>query len=95
MSHPEQETAKRIPPPRYKMAILSWVGAWTLITLILWALGPSMATWPLPLRTLALSVLMVIGMTWLAIPYLTRLFAGWLSRAPSGYSASSASSESA
>lgn len=37
-----------------------------------------MATWPLPLRTFVPSVLMVVGMTWLVIPYLTRAFAGWL-----------------
>jgi uncharacterized protein len=70
--------------PRYKMALLTWVGAWSLITLILWALGPVMATWPLVLRTLVLSVLMVVGMTWLVIPYLTRAFAGWLAATPSG-----------
>jgi antibiotic biosynthesis monooxygenase (ABM) superfamily enzyme len=37
----------------------------------------------LPLRTLVLSVFMVVGLTWLVIPYLTRIFAGWLTRAPS------------
>jgi hypothetical protein len=41
-------------------------------------LGPAMAPWPLPLRTLLLSVLMVVAMTWLVIPSLTRLFQGWL-----------------
>jgi antibiotic biosynthesis monooxygenase (ABM) superfamily enzyme len=60
------------------MALVTWPGAWALITLILWVLGPVMNTWPLPLRTLVLSVLMVVGLTWLVIPYLTRIFAGWL-----------------
>jgi hypothetical protein len=68
----------RVPPPRYKMALLTWPGAWALITLILWGLGPVMATWPLPLRTLVVSVMMVVGLTWLVIPYLTRTFAAWL-----------------
>jgi uncharacterized protein len=67
-----------MPTPKHKMALLTWPGAWALITLILWVLGPVMATWPLPLRTLLVSVLMVVGLTWLVIPYLTRLFAGWL-----------------
>ncbi len=31
----------------------------------------------MPLRTLVLSVLMVVGLSWLVIPYLTRIFAGW------------------
>ena len=65
-------------PPRHKMALLTWACAWALITLILWVLGPPTATWPLPLRTFLISVLMVVGLTWVVIPYLTRTFAGWL-----------------
>jgi antibiotic biosynthesis monooxygenase (ABM) superfamily enzyme len=60
------------------MALLTWPGAWALITVILWQLGPAMAAWPLPLRTLVVSALMVVGLNWLVIPYLTRVFAGWL-----------------
>jgi antibiotic biosynthesis monooxygenase (ABM) superfamily enzyme len=74
----------RVPPPRHKMALLTWSGAWALITLILWVLGPVTATWPLPLRTLVISVLMVLALTWVVIPFLTRTFAGWLSAASSG-----------
>jgi hypothetical protein len=69
-------------PPRYKMALLSWVGAYAVITGILAVLGPMMATWPLLLRTLLLSVLMVAAMTWLVVPAVTRLFRGWLAPAP-------------
>ena len=58
-----------------------WAGAYTVITLIL---GPAMASWPLPLRTLLLSVLMVVAMTWLVMPSLTRLGRRWLSSAPRG-----------
>jgi antibiotic biosynthesis monooxygenase (ABM) superfamily enzyme len=65
------------------MALLTWPSAWALITLILWVLGPVMASWPLALRTFVLSVLMVVGLTWLVIPYLTRVFAGWLAPRPS------------
>lgn len=65
-------------PPRYKLALLTWVGAYAVITLILAALGPAMAAWPLPLRTLLLSALMAPAMTWLVIPFLTRVFSGWL-----------------
>ena len=68
--------------PRHKMALLTWAGAWTTITLILWLLGPLMDTWPLPLRTLVLSVLMVLALTWVVIPALTRMLAGWLAPAP-------------
>jgi len=65
---------------RYKLALLTWGGAYTVITLILAVLGPRMASWPLGLRTLVLSVLMVGALTWLVMPALTRLFRVWLSR---------------
>jgi antibiotic biosynthesis monooxygenase (ABM) superfamily enzyme len=79
---PTPKQAPAGPPPRHKMALLSWPGAWALITLILWALGPAIRTWPLPLQTLVVSALMVVGMTWLVMPYLTRVFAVWLASAP-------------
>jgi uncharacterized protein len=74
-----QATTQRPPaPPRYKLAVLSWAGAYTVISTILYLLGPMMIAWPLLLRTLLLSVLMVVAMTWLVVPTLTRLFRGWL-----------------
>jgi antibiotic biosynthesis monooxygenase (ABM) superfamily enzyme len=75
-------TTPKQAPPRYKMALLTWPGAWGLITLILWQLGPVTATWPLPVRTLVVSVLMVLGLSWVVIPTLTRIFARWLASTP-------------
>jgi antibiotic biosynthesis monooxygenase (ABM) superfamily enzyme len=71
-------------PPRYKLALLTWAGAYAVITLILAVLGPAMAPWPLPLRTLLLSGLMVVALTWLVIPSLTRLCRGWLTSGSPG-----------
>jgi len=65
-------------PPRYKLALVSWVGAYGVITLILDLLGPTMAGWPLVLRTLLISVLMTTALTWIVLPALTRLFRAWL-----------------
>ena len=74
-----QTNPQRAPgPPRYKMALLTWVGAYAVITTILAVLGPYVATWPLPLQTLLISVLMVLTLTWVVIPSLTRLFRSWL-----------------
>jgi antibiotic biosynthesis monooxygenase (ABM) superfamily enzyme len=78
MSHRQTEPLRAPAPPRYKLALLTWVGAYAVITAILDLLGPVMAPWPLPLRTLLISVLMVVTLTWLVIPSLTRLFQGWL-----------------
>jgi antibiotic biosynthesis monooxygenase (ABM) superfamily enzyme len=65
-------------PPRYKLALLTWAGAYALITLIIGLLGPAIAAWPLLLRTLLVSATMVVGLTWVVMPRLTRLFRGWL-----------------
>ena len=78
MSDGETGTLRAPAPPRHKLALLTWAGAYAVITAILGLLGPSMATWPLPLRTLLISVLMVVTLTWLVIPSLSRLFRGWL-----------------
>jgi antibiotic biosynthesis monooxygenase (ABM) superfamily enzyme len=37
-----------------------------------------MSRWPLPLRTLLLSVLMVVALTWVVMPTLNKAFRGWL-----------------
>jgi antibiotic biosynthesis monooxygenase (ABM) superfamily enzyme len=73
--------ARRAPagPPRYKLALLTWVAAYAVITLLLGVLGPATSSWPLALRTLVLSVTMVVALTWLVMPRLTRLFRPWLS----------------
>jgi hypothetical protein len=70
-------TAKHT-PPRYKLALVTWAGAYGVITLILWLLGPAMAGWPLVFRTLLISVLMANALTWIVVPVLTRLFRPWL-----------------
>jgi antibiotic biosynthesis monooxygenase (ABM) superfamily enzyme len=78
------DRARSKPPSgtvRLKMAFLTWVGAYVLITLILSVLGPTIASWPLPLGTLLISVLMVIALSGFVIPALTKIFAGWIAPA--------------
>lgn len=64
--------------PRFKLALLTWGAAYALITTFLALLGPTIAAWPLALRTLVLSVTMVTALTWVIMPRLTRLFRPWL-----------------
>jgi antibiotic biosynthesis monooxygenase (ABM) superfamily enzyme len=72
------ERAAPAGPPRYKLALLTWAGAYAVITLVLALLGPAIASWPLVLRTLVISAAMVAALTWVIMPRLTRLFGGWL-----------------
>jgi antibiotic biosynthesis monooxygenase (ABM) superfamily enzyme len=77
-SPPHEGPRRSAAPPRHKLALLTWAGAYAVITAILATLGPTLAAWPLAVRTLALSVLMVVALTWLIMPALTRLFHVWL-----------------
>ena len=72
----EEHSAPR--PSRPRMALLTWLGAYSVISLILYLLGPFIADWPLLARTAVLSGLMVVTLTWAVLPPLTRLFRGWL-----------------
>ncbi|HJT64575.1 MAG TPA: hypothetical protein VJ839_07395, partial [Candidatus Limnocylindria bacterium] len=46
-------------PPRYKQAVITWLAVYPALTLTLAVLGPFMETWPLPLRTFLVTVLLV------------------------------------
>jgi hypothetical protein len=66
--------------PRAKLALLTWAGAYAVILGVLGVGGPALAGWPLGLRALVVSGLMVAAMTWVIVPLMTRLFRGWLLR---------------
>lgn len=65
-------------PSKIKMAVIVWLGIYPMITLLLAILGPYLMELPLPLRTLALTLILVPYMVFLAIPTLTKLLRGWL-----------------
>lgn len=74
---PTQRTI--IPPPRYKIALLTWLGIFPLITGILALLGPVfLNSLPLLLRTLILTGVLVPLMTYVVMPQLTQWVAWWL-----------------
>ena len=66
------------PPPRRKMALVTWLAVYPLITGIFWLLGPVLIQLPLPLRTLVLTAIMVPAMFLVVMPAMTRLFRRWL-----------------
>jgi hypothetical protein len=74
----KNETRDSEAPPRYRLALVTWVGVYAVMTFIFAAAGPAIAPWPLPLRTLVLSGLIVAALTWLVLPALMRLFRPWL-----------------
>ena len=68
-------------PPRYKQAIITWLGVYPALTLTLAALGPMMESWPLPLRTLLVTLVLVPALTWVSLPLLRQILGSWLFRA--------------
>lgn len=66
------------PPPRYKMALVTWLAVFPLITTIFLTLGPILNQLPFLLRSLVLTVMMVSLMTYVVMPRMTRLFSFWL-----------------
>jgi uncharacterized protein len=70
-------------PPRWETALLVWLAIYPAITLVLWLVGPKIQSWPLAVRTLAITAVVVPVMVFVLIPLLQRLLAPWLRR-PAG-----------
>lgn len=68
------------PPPRHRMALLVWLAIYPTITLLLALGGGLIADWPLPLRTLALTVVAVPLMVFVLLPRLQQALSPWLAR---------------
>ncbi|MFI8192583.1 antibiotic biosynthesis monooxygenase [Streptomyces sp. NPDC085946] len=67
-------------PPRWKMVLTTFLGAYPFTLLIQWLLAPRTADWPLPLRALLFPVVLLPVLTYLAMPLLSRLLRLWLYR---------------
>ncbi len=68
-------------PPRWRMALLTWLGIWPLVSLSLWLVVPHLVGLPFLLQTAANSALLVLAMTYLVMPWLARVAEPWLLRA--------------
>ena len=66
------------PPPRYKMAIVTWATIFPLITLLVVALAPLIGSLPLVARLAVTTGVAVPLMTWVVMPRATRLLRRWL-----------------
>jgi hypothetical protein len=66
------------PPPRYKMAILTWATIFPLITVIVVVSAPLLGSLPVVVRLAATTAVTVSLMTWVVMPRVTRLLHRWL-----------------
>jgi antibiotic biosynthesis monooxygenase (ABM) superfamily enzyme len=65
------------PPPRWKMAIVSFIGAYSISLLAQYILGLYLRQSPLLTNTL-MTIILVLGLTYFAMPLLSRLLRRWL-----------------
>jgi antibiotic biosynthesis monooxygenase (ABM) superfamily enzyme len=69
------------PPKKWKMAILIWIAIYPTITTIFAVFGKQLIQInPLPLRTLAITIVIVPLMVFVLLPALQKLFGTWLTK---------------
>jgi antibiotic biosynthesis monooxygenase (ABM) superfamily enzyme len=64
-----------VPPPRYKMVLVTWLAGFPLITLISTVLQNQLSPLPTVVRVMVVTAIAVPSMTYLLMPQMTRLFA--------------------
>jgi uncharacterized protein len=72
------EQPGRPAPPRWKMAITTWVGVFPLLAILQWLIGPQIVSWPLVARVMLLTLIIVGLMTYVVMPRLARFLQRWL-----------------
>src|SRR5215207_4211885 len=65
-------------PPRYKMAIVTWLAVFPVVAVIFSLFGQWLNLLPTLVRTLVFTVVMVTLMTYVIMPRMTRVFSFWL-----------------
>ena len=74
---PQTSTKSRL-PPRWKVAIVTWLGIFPTVYLLFIVLEEPLASWSLLARIFLLTLLVVVIMTWIVAPQLTRMLSPWL-----------------
>jgi antibiotic biosynthesis monooxygenase (ABM) superfamily enzyme len=67
-----------VPPPRWKMAIATYLGVVPVIMTLSLTLGPLIRSWNFVLNNLVFNAVVVALLTWAVMPLITRALHGWL-----------------
>jgi uncharacterized protein len=70
--------AGSVPPPRWKMAVVTWLALAPIVMIVQPLLMPVVAPLPSWGQITIMAGVMVAVMTWLVMPQMTKLFSSWL-----------------
>lgn len=65
-------------PPRWKMALVTWIGVWPTVYAISSAISLQLSGLHPVLATGVVTLIVVLALTWAVMPVLTRLLRSWL-----------------
>ena len=68
------------PPPRWKMAVATFIGVFPVAMVLNLTLGPMIGSWPFILRNAVFNACVVALLTWAVMPLVTRVLHSWLSK---------------
>jgi uncharacterized protein len=66
------------PPPRWKMAVATFLGVFPVAMMLNMAIGSTIKSWPFILRNAVFNACVVALLTWAVMPLVTRALRGWL-----------------
>jgi uncharacterized protein len=66
------------PPPRWKMALATFLGVFPTAMILNLTVGPAIKNWPFVIRNAAFNACVVVLLTWVVMPWVTRFLRGWL-----------------
>jgi antibiotic biosynthesis monooxygenase (ABM) superfamily enzyme len=65
-------------PPRWKMAVVTWMGVWPTVLLVSLLISPHLSSIPLWLAVGIDTLVVVLALTWAVMPLLTGIMRPWL-----------------
>lgn len=66
------------PPPRWRMATATFLGVLPAVMILSLSIGPAIASWPFIIRNVVFNACVVALLTWVVMPFVTRVLQGWL-----------------
>ena len=67
-------------PPKWKFAVMVWLAIYPTITFVSYLIGDVIKEWPLSLKTLLMTGILVPTMIFVLLPILRKLLTNWLNK---------------